>query len=204
LGPAGQGIGLGFRYEKVFLSTQREVELEGGGTESELMNTQHSHLLFRLLYAYRFGPQSSSAPEINLQLGVGFLSFLTDDNDEYKGADYRYFSEGLEAYIPLGSPFFALDIGLALLQADLGESVEELGGAASTSGYRLYFGFGSELGGGLSLRGGVDYKSLSSEVSGRGRQYGASANELASEHGRTGTEAEDSYLSICIMGGYLF
>lgn len=181
------GLGLGLRYEKVFVSTEQVVD---GATRS--LDTSHQHFLARLLYRYAFGTPGES-PEVGGHVGFGMLDFVLEDAADYRGATYRYLDVGIGGYVPLGTPLIALEAAASVLPfVSLGDSVEELGDEASVFGYRLYGGLGSVFGGGFSARGGVELTSLDSEVSGAGRG------------GRKGDTASDSYLGVRLTAGYRF
>jgi hypothetical protein len=183
------GFGLGLRFEKVFVSTE---QVNPTTNEVEALDTNHSHLLFRLLYRRALG-DGPNAVELIGHVGYGLLSFEVEDNDDYRGATWSYADLGLGASIPLTTPLIALDLEASLLPgADLGDRTEELGKEASNLGYRLYGGASSLIGGGLSLMGGVEYTGFSSDVTGAGRD------------GRIGKAATDTYLTVRLMAGYRY
>ena len=126
-------------------------------------------------------------------MGYGSLAFEVEDNDDYRGATYAYVDLGVGGYIPLTTPLVALELDLAWLPtADLGDRTDEIGGEATTSGYRIYGGLASTLPSGLFFSGGLEFTGFSSEVSGTGRD------------GRLGKEASDSYFGARLMGGYRY
>ena len=187
-----RGFGLGLRYEKVFLSTEQEVRLDDGTSRDASLTTTHQHILVRLFYRHLFGAEGA-APEIAGHLGLGWLSFELQENPEYNGAAYQYVQLGVNGYVPLGTPMLAADLDVALFpSADLGDSAEELGESVNNFGWRLYGGLASRLQSGLSLRAGVEYTAISSDVTGAGRGE------------RIGESATDSYLGLRLMGGYTF
>jgi hypothetical protein len=186
-----QGLGFSLRYEKVFVSTEQEVQLNDGRTKTQPLDTSHNHILVRALYRHRFS-QSPSAIELVGGLGFGLLSFAVAENDEYNGVSYRYLDVTAGGYVPFGTPLAALDVQFSLLPVvSLGDTVEELGEQASTTGWRVYAGMAS-LFGAFSASGGLEYTSMSSAITGAGRG------------GRKGKTADDSFLGLRLMGGYRF
>jgi hypothetical protein len=195
---AAAGLGFGVRFEKAFLETKQTViepvtpGMEGIGQEppvETVLATDHSHLLLRALYRHRF----SGRLEIIGHGGVGFLTFAIAANEEYNGVEYTYFDLGARGIIGLGSPAASVDLRLAFMPSvSHGETVTELGGAASTFGYRAYGGLLSILGSGLSLQAGLEYAAMESDITGNGRG------------GRKGISASDGYFSIRTMIGYRF
>lgn len=182
------GFGLGLRFEKVFLSTTQTVTGPDGEQTNAELETSHSHLLFRLLYRHVF----DGGAEVGGSVGIGLLSFELQDNPEYNGVDYTYVSIGAAGLIPLGTPLAALDVRLDLLPvASIGDQVEELGAAASSSGFRVYGGVTS-LVGDVSLQAGLEYTGIGADVTGEGRG------------GRLGESANDRYIGARLMGGYRF
>lgn len=187
-GGAARGIGLGLRFEKVFLETEQTVTGPGGEQTVATLETSHSHVLPRLLYRYIFG----NGAEVAGHVGVGFLGFEIQENPEYNGVSYTYLTIGAAGHIPLGTPMVAVDLRAALLPyVGVGDSVDELGAEASSFGYRLYGGVASVVGA-ISLQFGVEYTGIGTEISGEGRG------------GRVGVEATDRYIGARLMGGYRF
>ncbi len=187
-----RGFGLGLTYEKVFLSTQQAVQLSDGTTEDAKLETTHQHLWLRLLYRYAFG-EAGRDPELVGHIGLGWLTFQLEDNDEYNGAAYQYLSLGVGGYVPLGTPYLALDARISVMPSvDLGDTAEELGDEVSAFGYRLYGGLASMLAGGLSIQAGLEWTSIGADITGAGRD------------GRIGESATDDYLGFRLMGGYRF
>lgn len=185
---AGRGLGLGMRFEKVFLETEQTVTGPDGEQVVTTLETSHSHVLPRLLYRHVFG----GGTEVVGHLGVGFLGFEIQENPEYNGVAYTYLTLGAGGHIPLGSPMMAVDLRAALMPyVGVGDSVDELGAEASSFGYRLYGGVAS-LVGAISLQIGIEYTGISTEISGEGRG------------GRRGTESTDRYIGARLMGGYRF
>lgn len=190
-GPGGN-VGIGVRFEKVFLGTRQTVTLDDGTTEERDLETDHHHLVFDLRYRHRFGT-GDAAPELGGRLGMGLLDFALEDNPEYRGTSYTYFLVGAGARVPLGTPLLAADVQLAWIPtADLGDSVEELGEEASASGFAVFAGLSSRVGDDFTLQGGFDLTSFSADVSGTGRG------------GRIGKTADDRYLGFRVMAGYRF
>ncbi|MCA9539247.1 MAG: hypothetical protein KC620_10200 [Myxococcales bacterium] len=183
-----RGLGLGLRFEKVFLSTEASVTGPDGEAEVKTLSTSHSHLLARLIYLYDF----ASGIELGGHFGLGFLSFEIQENPEYNGVSYTYLDVGLSGRVPLGTPYLAVELrGSWLPYAGVGDTAKELGGEVSTSGYRVMGGLGSLMGD-LSLLLGVEWTALSSEITGEGRG------------GRKGESATDQFLGLRLMGGYRF
>ena len=190
------GLGLGVRFEKVFLeTTQTVIAPETGGMEDvgqmapeqSVLTTEHSHLLLRALYRHRL----DGGQEIIGHAGAGFLTFAIAANDEYNGVEFTYLDIGARATIPLSSPAASLDLRLALMPSvSLGETVTELGGEDSTYGYRAYGGLLSVLRSGLSLRAGAEYSAFESDITGTGRSL------------RKGISASDGYFTLRVMAGY--
>ncbi len=195
-GGSVEGLGIGARFEKVFLETTQTViepvmpGMEGVGQqapEETVLTTEHSHLLLRALYRHRF----SGGQEFIGHAGVGFLTFAIAANDEYNGVEYTYLDIGARAVVPLSSPAASLDFRLAFMPSvSLGKTVTEVGGAASTYGYRAYGGLLSVLRSGLSLRAGAEYSAYESDITGVGRSL------------RKGISASDGYFALRIMAGY--
>ena len=155
--------------------------------EETVLTTDHSHLLLRALYRHRF----SGGQELVGHAGAGFLTFAIAANDEYNGVEYTYMDLGARAVIPLSSPAASLDLRFALMPAvSLGETVTELGGDASTIGYRAYAGLLSVLRSGLCLRAGAEYSAFESDITGEGRSL------------RKGISSSDGYLGLRVMAGY--
>ena len=185
---AARGLGLGLRFEKVFLETEQTVTGPDGEQVVTTLETSHSHVLPRLLYRYVFG----GGTEVVGHIGLGFLGFEIQENPEYNGVSYTYLTVGAGGHIPLGSPMMAVDLRAAILPyVGVGDSVDELGAEASSFGYRLYGGVASVVGD-ISLQIGIEYTGISAEISGEGRG------------GRQGTTADDRYVGARLMGGYRF
>ncbi len=185
---AGRGLGLGLRFEKVFLETEQTVTGPDGEQVVTTLETSHSHVLPRLLYRYVFG----GGTELVGHLGVGFLGFEIQENPEYNGVSYTYLTIGAGGHIPIGSPMVAVDLRAAVLPyVGVGDTVDELGAEASSFGYRLYGGVASVVGA-ISLQIGVEYTGISTEITGEGRG------------GRQGTSSADRYVGARLMGGYRF
>ncbi len=185
---AGRGIGLGLRFEKVFLETEQTVTGPDGEQTVATLETSHSHVLLRALYRYVFG----GGAEVFGQLGVGFLGFEIQENPEYNGVSYTYLTLGAGGHIPLGTPMVAIDLRASLLPyVGVGDTVDELGAEASSLGYRLYGGVASVVGA-ISLQFGVEYTGIGTDITGEGRG------------GRLGVESTDRYIGARLMGGYRF
>lgn len=183
-----RGLGLGLRFEKVFLETEQTVTGPEGEQVTATLETSHSHVLPRLLYRYVF----EGGTELVGHFGVGFLGFEIQENPEYNGVRYTYLTLGAGGHIPLGSPMMALDVRAALLPyVGVGDTVDELGEEASSLGYRLYGGIASVVGA-LSVQLGLEYTGIGTDITGEGRG------------GRQGTEASDRYVGVRLMGGYRF
>jgi hypothetical protein len=183
-------IGVGFRFEKVFLSTKQEVTLEDGTTEQRNLDTKHQHLAFDLRYRHRFGADELS-PELSVFAGLGLLDFELQHNDEYRGTNYKYWRLGLGATVPFGTPLIGADVRLQYFpSADMGDTVEEVGDSASTSGFGIYAGLVSHFADDFSVHAGFDLTSLDSDVKGEGRG------------GRIGKSAEDRFLGARVMAGW--
>lgn len=188
VGGAARGIGLGLRFEKVFLETEQTVTGPDGNQTVATLETSHSHVLPRLLYRYLFG----NGAEVGGHVGFGFLGFEIQENPEYNGVSYTYLTVGANGTIPLGTPLLAVDLRAAVLPyVGVGDSVDELGAEASSFGFRLYGGVASVIDA-ISVQFGIEYTGISTEISGEGRG------------GRIGTEATDRYFGARLMGGYRF
>ena len=185
-------LGLSLRYEKVFVSTEQEVQLNDGRTKTQPLETSHDHVILRGVWRHRLSA-NPGAIELLGGLGFGLLSFAVADNDEYNGATYSYLDLTAGGYVPFGTPIAALDVQVSLLPVvSLGDTVRELGAEASTFGWRTYLGLGSRFGSGLTASAGVEYLSMASDVTGAGRG------------GRQGKTAEDTYLGLRFLAGYQF
>jgi opacity protein-like surface antigen len=186
-----KGFGLHLRFEKVFVNTEQTVQTDTGPTVQAL-ETSHNHFLLRAMYRHKFNPRPDSI-EVHGGLGFGVLSFQMAENEEYNGALYQYFDITLGAYAPLSTQYFAIDLRASVMPAvSLGETVEELGEAAATFGFRVYAGLASAVSKNIDLSAGFEYTGFSSTISGAGRD------------GREGNTAEDTYVGIRVLGGYRF
>ncbi|MEZ4475259.1 MAG: hypothetical protein R3F60_31590 [bacterium] len=185
-------LGLGLRYEKVFVSTEQEVELTDSRTKTQPLETSHDHVVVRGLWRHALSGDPA-AIELLGGLGLGILAFAVADNDEYNGVTYTYLDLTAGVYLPLGTPLAALDVQFSVLPVvGLGDTVKELGAEASTFGWRAYLGAGSRLASGLTASAGVEYLSMAADVTGSGRG------------GRKGQTAEDAFLGLRLLGGYQF
>ncbi len=184
-----RGIGLGLSFAKVFLSTKQTRERDGM-TEAQELDTQHHQFELRVLYRHRLWDDPLS-PELGVHFGYGNMAIAIEENPEYDGTVYDYVSLGLSGQLPLFTEMLALDLAFsALPYADMGDSVEEVGAKADTSGWTVYAGLSSKILGELVARLGLEYTSLSSDISGEGRG------------GRVGEDAEDTWLSVRLQMGY--
>lgn len=189
----GRDFGIGVRFEKTFLgATRQEVTLDDGTTEEHDLETKHQHLTFDLRYRHRFG-EGDASPEISAFAGMGLLDFELESNPEYRGTSYRYWRLGLGAVVPFGTPLIGADVRFQFFpSANLGDTVEELGDEASTSGFGVYGGLVSRIGNDFTAHAGFDLTALDSDVKGKGRE------------GRVGKSAEDRYLGVRVLAGYQF
>jgi len=183
--------GLGFRlgFEKVFFRTQQTVVNNDGSQSSQILPSNHMHITFSSEYEHELGGGGA----LGGFLGLGYLGFTVDNNQEYQGATYTYLRLGLSGRVPLGTPILSLDIRASAIPfASLGDSVEEVGASATIFGYRAYLGLTSRLDSGLALRAGLDYTSFASDIAGEGRD------------GRVGQSASDHFIGARFMVGYQF
>lgn len=189
-------FGLVFGYEKVFLGTQQKVEKEDGTSQKADLSTKQSLLDLGLKYHHVLG--SGLAPEISGTIGMAWSTFELENNEEYRGTNYRYLHLGIGGRMPLGTPYAIAELEFRFIPtADLGDTTQELGKTVDALGYGLTAGIASEFGGGLEAGISLDYTAFSGDVKGEGR-----ANDQGQV--REGQSMEDAYLGILVHGGYHF
>ncbi|MEE2786952.1 MAG: hypothetical protein VX589_06400 [Myxococcota bacterium] len=131
--------------------------------------------------------------EFTLDLGFALRSFEIPNSDEYRGNRYTSMVIGLASYVPFGTPYIGARVRVELLPLNgLGDTLQELGGDATTLGYSIRGGFESRLPFGMFVMAEVDYTGLSLDISGEGRD------------GRVGKEASDSFLGTQLVIGYRY
>ena len=186
---SGDGFGMELRFEKVFFRTQQNVVNSDGSQSAQILASNHLHGRLNLVYNHRF----ESGPELSGLLGFGYLSFQISDEAEYRGTDYTYLDLGLKGFIPFGTSPVGLEGVVSMLPiAGLGDTLAELGGDASTLGFRGELSLVAQWESGLSLKGGADIMLFESELAGEGRDR------------RQGRASSDRFIGARLMGGYQF
>ena len=184
-----RGLGFKFMFEKAFFRTQQTVTNIDLSTETQLLDSNHMHVLGHLTYVHRF----AGGGEVGGYLGLGHLVFELAQNDEYSGTNYLYIDVGASGFIPFGTPSIGLAASAGMIPyASMGDTVTEMAGDATVFGYRLYGGLESRLPMGLVLSVGVDYSAFLGELAGVGRG------------GRVGKNSDDGFVALRFMGGYRF
>jgi hypothetical protein len=188
-GPAA-GVGFTARFDKVFLETKQTVTNEDQSTISQKLDTNQTHARVGLRYRYGFS-ESSTSPELQADLGLGWSTFELENNDEYRGTSYQYWLIGLGGLVPLGTPLAIAEARFNFVPtADLGDTTEELAGKAEVLGFGFNAGLTSRLGGGLFASLVYDWQMYTLELSGAGRG------------GRVGRTAQDTYSGVRLLAGW--
>ena len=184
-----KGLGFRFMFEKAFFRTQQTVTNIDLSTETQLLDSNHMHIVGHLTYVHRF----AGGGEVGGYLGLGNLVFELAPNDEYSGTNYLYIDAGASGFIPFGTPSIGLAANAGMVPyASMGDTVTEMAGEATVFGYRLYGGLESRLPMGLVLSVGADYTAFLGELTGVGRG------------GRVGKSSDDGFVTLRFMGGYRF
>lgn len=197
------GIGLVASYEKIFLGTKQKVVKEDDSVTTSELTTIQSLLDAGLRYRYGFG-SAETGPEIQGTVGMAWSTFELENNDEYKGTNYRYLHVGAGGRIPFGTPLAAAEIEVRYLpMIDLGDTAKELGKSVDASGYGFTAGVVSQFGPGLLAQVGFDYTAIAGDVKGEGRGVDTNGDDVEDKV-RHGKSMEDSYLGIHARVGYHF
>ncbi|MEE2757576.1 MAG: hypothetical protein VYA30_13050 [Myxococcota bacterium] len=186
---AAKGLGLRLFYEKAFFRTQQTVTQQDQSQTTTLLDSRHDHFGGYLTYTHSFGAKG----ELGGYLGFGHLIFELSENQEYTGTSYTYLDTGISGFVPFGTQLLGFSGRAGLIPyGSLGDTVQELGGAATVFGYRVYLGLESRFDFGLILSGGFEYTAFGSTVTGTGRD------------GRIGESADDHFMVLRFQGGYRF
>jgi hypothetical protein len=208
------GIGLTLGFEQVFLTSKQTITADvppgtvAAPTENETteLETTQRVLDLGLRYRHAFG-NGQTAPEAFGGFGMTFTTFELEKNPEYRGTNYTYPHIDLGGRLPFGTPLAAAELTFRYIPtADMGETTQELGAKATLSGYGLVADLVSQLAGGWMLVAGVEYTSISGDVSGEGRatEYLDADGTTQLRRVRLGKSVEDSYLGIHARAGYRF
>ncbi|MCK6575576.1 hypothetical protein L6V77_31365 [Myxococcota bacterium] len=208
------GIGLTVGFEQVFLTSKQTITTDvppgtvAAPTENETaeLETTQRVLDLGLRYRHAFG-SGQTAPEAFGGFGMTFTTFELEKNPEYRGTNYSYPHVDLGGRIPFGTPLAAAELTFRYIPtADMGDTTQELGADATLSGFGLVADLVSHLAGGLMLVAGVEYTSISGDVSGEGRatEYLDADGATQLRRVRLGKSVEDSYLGIHARAGYRF
>jgi hypothetical protein len=186
---------------------RRPARHRGRPTENETteLETTQRVLDLGLRYRHAFG-NGQTAPEAFGGFGMTFTTFELEKNPEYRGTNYTY------PHIDLGGACPSAPAGGGRAHVPLhpdrghGETTQELGAKATLSGYGLVADLVSQLAGGWMLVAGVEYTSISGDVSGEGRatEYLDADGTTQLRRVRLGKSVEDSYLGIHARAGYRF
>ncbi len=191
---AASGLGLHFRYEKLFLTTEQTGIANSPNGENVFnqkdLETFFHNMSIGLLYRKRLGSKLTS-PEILGGIDFERFGLTINGSSTYCGALYNALALSAGASIPLGTRYVSADLVAQVLPfASLGDYTEELGGDVSTFGYALEAGLTARIQKGFLARAAFEWRSLSNDITGQGRNH------------REGITAEDHYMTLRFMLGY--
>ena len=184
-----KGLGFRFMFEKAFFRTQQTVTNIDLSTETQLLDSNHMHIVRHLTYVHRF----AGGGEVG---GYQALETSCLSSPQMTSTPVRitsYIDAGASGFIPFGTPSIGLAANAGMVPyASMGDTVTEMAGEATVFGYRLYGGLESRLPMGLVLSVGADYTAFLGELTGVGRG------------GRVGKSSDDGFVTLRFMGGYRF
>jgi hypothetical protein len=187
---------LGVGYERAFFRTKQTTLWPVASSDSasanepvKLLDSSYSQFYARALYRRVL----ASGTELSAGLRTRLLSFTISGDNEYSGVDYLTLDFELGSFLPI----YKRSLGLCLSGAiapvvSFVDSLSELGSAHSTIALSAAGGLAFRFESGFSLKGLVDYSNFSSDVQGSGRD------------GRMVDRALDQYITLKILGGYVY
>ena len=189
-------FGLGVGYERAFFRTKQTTivpianDMNGGSdAESKLLESSYSKLFARLFYRKIL----SNAIELTGGLRTRMLKFSIDGDSDYKGVSYLTLDFELDSFMPIATKQLGLCLGGSISPVvSFGDTIQELGSTHSTFGVSASAGLAFRAKSGFSLKGLAEYANFASDVQGAGRD------------GRMIEKALDQYVTLKLLGGYIY
>ena len=192
-----KSIGFGVGYEQAFFRTKQTsivpIAAPNGGNNTtsnvKILESGHRLIFGRIFYRHRL----PSAIEVTGGLRGSFTQFVIEGESEYKGVTYTTLDCELGGHFPIYRELIAVELtGTISPLVSLGKTIEELGSSDTTIGISAGGGLAFRLDNGFSLKGNVAYTNYRSEIQGSGRD------------GRMIDESLDQYISMRILGGFIY